>query len=100
MENKFTFGRESQLGAKRRLDYIIQRKSKTSMSPIPVFVLEAKKIDKSKLLRDHLPQLFDYLRSLCIEHSYTHLDGVLTNYETWIFVRYDLTDEVKNVQQA
>ena len=57
-------------------------------------MLEAKKIDESKALRDHLPQLYDYLRRLCLEHRYPHLCGVLTNYKSWIFVKFDLMKEV------
>ena len=61
-------------------------------------MLEAKKIDESKALREHLPQLYDYLRRLCLEHRYRHLCGVLTNYRTWIFVKYDFEREIETVQ--
>ncbi len=62
-------------------------------------MLEAKKIDENKALKDHLPQIYDYLRRLCLEHRYPHLCGVLTNYKSWIFVKFDLMKEVEAVKK-
>eukprot|EP00354_Favella_ehrenbergii_P007816 CAMPEP_0170453078 /NCGR_PEP_ID=MMETSP0123-20130129/1776_1 /TAXON_ID=182087 /ORGANISM="Favella ehrenbergii, Strain Fehren 1" /LENGTH=116 /DNA_ID=CAMNT_0010715323 /DNA_START=386 /DNA_END=736 /DNA_ORIENTATION=- len=82
-----------------RPDFLISSaRHEQDPAPKPVFVLEAKKIDENKALRDHLPQLFDYLRLLCLKNGYTHLWGVLTNYKSWIFVRYDLISEIETVQ--
>ena len=66
----------------------------------PVFVLEAKKIDETRPLKEHLPQLFDYLRRICLKHRYPCLFGVLTNYKSWIFVKYDLVAEVQAVRNC
>lgn len=79
-ERKYSYGREN-VSKSKRLDYLIKAFGRQDTSPKPVFVLEAKKIDESRALKEHLPQLFDYLRSLCLEHRYTHLCGVLTNYK-------------------
>ena len=54
----------------------------------------------SKKLREHLPQLFDYLRRLCLQYRYGCLFGVLTNYESWLFVRFDLLAEVAVVEES
>ena len=63
-----------------------------------IFVLEAKKIEKTQL-SEHLPQLCDYLRRLCLDYNYSSLCGALTNYKTWIFVKYDLMGEVAGVHR-
>ena len=89
----FTYCREDQQKSMRP-DFVIKAERSQDTAPKPVFVLEAKKIDENKPLKDHLPQLFDYLRRLCLEHRYSHLFGVLTNYKSWIFVKFDLTAEV------
>ena len=47
-----------------------------------------------------MPQLFDYLRVICLKERYTQLCGVLTNYKSWIFARYDLTTEVNAVRSG
>ena len=97
-EPKFIYCKEDVSLSKVRPDYTIKTFGRQETSPKPVFVLEAKKIDESRALKEHLPQLFDYLRRLCLNHRYTHLCGVLTNYKSWIFVRYDLTAEVEAVR--
>ena len=48
-------------------------------------------------LEDNLPQMFEYLRLLCLEHHLPQLHGMLTNYQEWIFVSYSLEDEVRKV---
>jgi hypothetical protein len=61
------------------------------MKPKPVFVIEVKRAKQQyqfmfgvkigiTTLEDSLPQLFEYLRLLCLEHHLPHMCGVLTNY--------------------
>ena len=47
-----------------------------------------------------MPQLFEYLRLLCLEHHLPSLSGVLTDYKDWIFVKYSLEDEVREVHKS
>ena len=74
-----------------RPDYVIKRAKKgLEAETKPVFVLEAKRIEpragqkihnkKIKTLQENLPQMFEYLRLLCLEHQLPKLNGVLTNY--------------------
>jgi hypothetical protein len=44
--------------------------------------------------------MFEYLRLLCLEHQLPRLNGVLTNYQDWIFVSYSLQDEVNYVYES
>ena len=80
------------------MDYVILAKREQDSASKPIFVLEAKRMDVS--LEDHLPQLYSYLRRLCLENRYPHLCGVLTNYKSWIFVKFDLMAEVEAVSEA
>mmetsp|Transcript_5713 Transcript_5713/g.7702 ORF Transcript_5713/g.7702 Transcript_5713/m.7702 type:complete len:82 (+) Transcript_5713:261-506(+) len=41
--------------------------------------------------------MFQYLRLLCLEYHLPELIGVLTNYQEWIFVGYNLDREVRKV---
>lgn len=41
--------------------------------------------------------MFEYLRVLCLEHHLPQLHGVLTNYQDWIFLSYNLEEEVQKV---
>ena len=92
---------------------------KNGQSPRPAFVIEVKRVESRsnktsrnapcqkslfvqsglKLLQDHLPQLFEYLRLLCLEHHLRSLCGVLTNYQDWIFVRFSLQNEARSVYE-
>ena len=104
--NKFTLGVEKEIHDRKKVrpDFIIEEKAQGSLNNVvkarPVFVIEIKRINQIKFshrfkqrsmtLEDDLPQLYEYLRLLCLVHHLPHLSGVLTNYQDWIFVRYSL----------
>ena len=41
--------------------------------------------------------MFEYLRMLCLQYNLRELRGVLTNYQDWIFVSYNLEEEAQKV---
>lgn len=81
-------------------DFCVTFKERQHLEAKTIFVLEAKKSKSSSSLRADLKQLCDYLRRLCLKDNYGSLCGVLTNYETWIFLRCNMMTEVAAVNQS
>ena len=52
--------------------------------------------DYQRDLSDHLPTLCNSMRAACLEHQMSQICGILTNYQDWIFVKYDLFEEIEN----
>lgn len=42
----------------------------------------------------HSLQLVNYLRTICIERKMLKMPGVLTDFQNWIFIEYDIGKEL------
>ena len=45
-------------------------------------------------LDKHSLQLVNYLRTICIERKMLKMPGVLTDFQNWIFIEYDVGKEL------